>query len=161
MAKTRKQATSQKELTGLVTKWRKRLRLMDWNVTANFDNDGILKEKGVWGACLPQGAIREAGMLFRNPVDATADHPLFDLETIVVHELLHIFFAPLNHESYAEITVEEQMVHTVSILLVALERQGKKVGRAMCFDSVEINVGNAVSCAPRIASKKNANKESR
>jgi hypothetical protein len=147
MANTKKRAMTEKELNRLVVKWQKRLRLMDWNIQAKFDTDGILEDLEAWGACNPQGFLREAVMIFRHPHEAKQIQAKFDIEVIVVHEILHIFFAPIRHRDHAGLTAEEQMVHTLAIMLVSLERQGKKAGRATSFDSLENAVGHSFSCA--------------
>jgi hypothetical protein len=148
MPRTKKRMTTDRDLQQLVSKWQKRLRLMDWDINAKFDDDGILADMDAWGACDPQGFLRTATMLFRRPEDAVRRQTQFDLETIVVHEILHVFFAPFKNDNHAELTAEEQMVHTVAILLVSLERQGKKVIRATSFDEPETIIKGQHSCAP-------------
>jgi hypothetical protein len=147
MANTKKRSMTEKELNRLVIKWQKRLRLMDWNIQAKFDEDELLQEWGAWGACNPQGFLREAVMIFRHPDEAKLVQPKYDLEVIVVHELLHIFFAPIKHRDHAGLNAEEQMIHTIAILMVDLERHGKKAGRATSFDSLETGKGHTFSCA--------------
>jgi hypothetical protein len=149
-----------KDLQRLVVKWQKRLRLMDWDINASFDDDDTLAELGAWGACDPQGFLRTATMIFRRPEEAKKKQTAFDLEVIIVHEILHIFFAPLKNENHAELTAEEQMIHTLAILLVSLERQGKKAGRATTFDKPEtMIIKGQHSCASHSVKKERYGKK--
>jgi hypothetical protein len=159
--KAKKRSMTDRDLQRLVTKWQKRLRLMDWDINAKFDDDGVLIDLEAWGACDPQGFLRTATMIFRRPEDAKKKQTQFDLEVIVVHEILHMFFAPFKHDSHAELTAEEQMVHTVAILLVSLERQGKKVIRATSFDEPETMIKGQHSCAPNSVKKERYGRISR
>lgn len=48
----------------------------------------------------------------------------FDEELSIVHELVHLWFTPINYDPYdgAERLAEEQAVHRISQALVALKR---------------------------------------
>jgi hypothetical protein len=145
MAKKLKQPTTKAELRKLLVKWQKRLRLLDWDITINFDKeDGVLDEIGAWARCGVTAAIRDVEIVIKHPHHTL--NPYYDLEMVLVHELLHIFWSGMRHKDFAGLMTEEQMVDTLSILLVDLERHGKKVGRATPFDTKAFAVDNRL-CA--------------
>lgn len=145
MAKKLKQPTTRAELRKLLVKWQKRLRLMDWDITIDFDReDGVLDEVGAWALCSRTGAIRDAEILIKHP--KFSDNKNYDLEAVLVHELLHVFWSGMRHKEFAGMMLEEQMVDTLSILLVELERKGSKVGRPTPFDT-KAYIPGRYSCA--------------
>jgi hypothetical protein len=157
MAKKKHRPTSDRDLKQLVLKWQKRLRLMDWDIEAFFDTDEM-QECEAWAMCNAQGFLRSATMRFQHPDYAKLRQPNFDLECVVIHEILHIFFAGIRHRDYAGLMLEEQMVHTMAIMLISLERNGKNAGPAKSWDTLDtLNLG--AFCCSRHSVQKERHQE--
>lgn len=134
MAKTKKQPSTNADLRRLMLKWQKRFRLMDWDITIQFDReDGICDLRGAWAMCFCTGPIRAVDIIIKH--HKFSENKDYDIEVVLVHELLHIFWSGIHHKDSAGNQLEEQMVDTLSILLVDLERHGSKAGRPIPFDS--------------------------
>ena len=113
-----------RELQRLANKWLVRLRLSDWDVFIRFAKKG--EDEDCWGICFPSPTTREALIVIQNPCYFTEPHPDHynaDVEVTLLHEILHIHFAPFNHiNNSMKGRVEEVIVSHLSQLLVALDR---------------------------------------
>jgi len=119
------------ELRRLTRKWQERLRLNDWDIKARFATKD--EAKATWGLCTPTPNTKTAQIHIANPrwfkeSDKEIEGYLWDPEVTIVHELLHIHFAALNHAkgSHKEV-IEEQIVSCIAQLLVALDRRDELV----------------------------------
>jgi hypothetical protein len=114
-----------KELKRLCCKWQARLRLSDWDVWVRFAKRD--EHEDTWGIIFPQNTTKEAVVIIQNPryiKNLGPDAYQADVEVTLVHELLHMHFAPLNHTSgsHKEV-IEEVIVSHMAQLLVALDRR--------------------------------------
>lgn len=117
------------ELRRLTRKWQERLRLLDWDIKVRFATKDEAED--IWGIAYPANTTKEAVIHIANPrwfKDLGPDCYQADAEVTVVHELLHLHFAPLNHRtgSFKEM-VEENIVSHLAQLLVALDRRDELV----------------------------------
>lgn len=121
---------TEEELQALCEVWQKRLRLQDWTVVVRI----------VRGRELPDGAEgqvtwvlsrREALIKVRDPIDYLPEGMVpEDMEANLVHELLHLYFAPFDAEDDSlEEMHQEQAINAISAALVALARGGDGHGQ--------------------------------
>jgi len=109
-------------------KWQKILRLQDWEVFVEVKRRRELPEdlQDCYGYCLPNLTTKQAIITIRASIDHD-DQPLpFDLEQVVVHELLHLFTADLNFFEDArslEHIAMEQMIELLSWAFITLDRK--------------------------------------
>lgn len=107
--------------------WMRRLRLQDWDIRL-----GIIRERdfatglGAAGefSAWPNKKLVAINLL--DPVDYEDDlHIEYDMEVILVHELLHIHFLDVGEqENKSERTdAEEIAVHVLSTTLVTIDRE--------------------------------------
>lgn len=113
------------KLNQLLSKWAPRLRLDDWNIVIRFATTDERKA-GEWSAlCTPYATLKEAEIVVVQPRYLTDDA---DPEVLVVHELLHLHMVPFRTKSGSLLEVaEENLVHALSTLLVALDRREESV----------------------------------
>ena len=103
------------DLAALVTRYQDLLRLRDWRIDVAYKPDLATRDgRPVWGLCYPTVDSRSARIEIRDPSTPPAGVSLEDaaaqvVET-VVHELVHLHFAPFGNSSPAEIAAEEQAV---------------------------------------------------
>lgn len=97
--------------------WQKRLRLQDWDIRIEVDND----IENCSGQVTKSLDYQWAKILIKDPTKLPEDRYLVeDLEVTIVHELLHIRMAYItgkkaNHH-------EEMAIETIAQNLVALKR---------------------------------------
>jgi hypothetical protein len=98
---------------------------MDWDVWIRFATKG--EHEDAWGICFPQNTTKEATIIIQNPrwaKDMGSDFYIADVEVTIVHELLHMHFAPLGHGvTGIKAVIEENIVCHLAQLLVALDRR--------------------------------------
>ena|SRR3990167_3747235 len=111
------------ELQLVCAEWQKRLRLQDWVVKAIIARNKDLLEK-TQGTCSWVIQKKMATILILDPIDYPEDtiHPQ-DMEQTLVHELLHLHFAPFDDETGTpkEIAIE-QATDCIAYALVNLHR---------------------------------------
>jgi hypothetical protein len=115
------------KLHQLLSKWAPRLRLDDWNITIRFaTTEEVHDDDRGWSAlCTPYETLKEAEIVIVQSRYLTDDA---DSEVLVVHELLHLHMVPFRTKSGSLLEVaEENLVHALSTLLVALDRQEESV----------------------------------
>jgi hypothetical protein len=114
---------TQEELESLCKKWQSRLRLNDWDIIARLMPLHAF-EKAKEGHVDMVLESKQAEIKIMNWEGYCGDHlwPT-DLETILVHELLHLHFEPLGvEEDSAADTAQEQAIHAIAGALVKLSR---------------------------------------
>lgn len=101
------------DLNALLAKWQETLRLRDWQIeidyAPNLASDGHLAH----GVCWPFVHDRRARILLNDPKTPHGDDDP-PVEDTLVHELLHLIFAPFSSNTPAEIALEEQAVWTIT-----------------------------------------------
>jgi hypothetical protein len=117
------------QLRKLSSKWQTRLRLLDWDIYVRW----AFKQENedVWGICYPSNTTKEAVIIMQNPrlyKELDPDYYQADVEVTLVHEILHLHFAPFNNPSGSHMEmIEEIIVSHLAQLLVALDRRDESV----------------------------------
>lgn len=105
-------------ITRLVTSWRDRLGLSGWRLHLRFHNGPMPRSTGI--APAPRGSriagaaevdwrYLEATLHFSTPV--TRDNSADEIDSIVVHELVHVFVNEMREEGLDH---EERVVSTLT-----------------------------------------------
>lgn len=85
-------------LNRLLTKWQRRLRLQDWDITARYvrslAREGS-EDEHIFGTCVPQPHHQAAEIEILDPKYFPAEYPerFASVELTFVHELCHVVFA--------------------------------------------------------------------
>jgi alkylhydroperoxidase family enzyme len=80
------------DISALVEEWQEPLGLTTWDLTVELvANPG--DEDNTLAACLPSGHYEQATLQF---AEALLQHPPLRVESVVVHELLHLTFRDLS-----------------------------------------------------------------
>lgn len=112
-----------KALTELCAEWQKRLRLTDWRVSIKYTraSEGLGENEG---RCTWNLHRKEACIEVLDPVDHPTNKAFpCDTEVTVVHELVHLHFAPFDaEEESAESVAQEQAIECIAQALVEAER---------------------------------------
>lgn len=104
--------------------WQKLLRLQDWDVIPKI----VRREKmtlGGQGECQWGLERKEATIRLIGPIDYPDDCSREqDQELTLVHELLHLHFAPFSADGGSKEVAQEQVIQCIAQALVSLERKG-------------------------------------
>ena len=113
-------------LQSVCTEWQKLLRLQDWDITATFarSREMVHEGKHLWGKADLSYEHRYAEISILHPDDCDSDEERGEIETTLVHELLHIYFTPVRGET-PDVLAEEQAINSLSTLLVRLQRKNQ------------------------------------
>ena len=112
----------------LVAKWQKILRLQDWQVFVEVKRRRDMPEdyKDCYGLCQPNISSKQAVITIRSEFDHD-DQPLpYDMEQVIVHELLHLYTADLSvleTPGSFEYIAMEQMIELLSWAFITLDRK--------------------------------------
>lgn len=117
---------TQEQLDAAVKEWQKVLQLQDWDVKGSIVRKRDLMLEDV-GACIRwqiQGKL--ATMQLMDPIDWEPTEWEQDHEEYLVHELLHLHYAPfdMTESGSLEQAMLEQSINAISRALVALKRGG-------------------------------------
>lgn len=112
----------QKTLEALLAEWQPRLGLADWDVVVKLRRIFDLNRSDVAGQCNWTLSNKTAlvGVLDPNDYDSDYVRP-HDVEKTLVHELLHLHFAPFC-EIGAETYQHEQAIEAIARALVGVKR---------------------------------------
>lgn len=115
---------TQEQLEERLAYWQRVLRLQDWRVKARLVRERDFRNPGNQGECEWSLSTKVAIIRILDPVDYSPDCAwLQDMERTLVHELLHLHFAPFRAESdTAEDISQEQAIDCIATGLVALYR---------------------------------------
>ena len=117
----------------LITKtWQEILRLQDWDVDVSFGRFREMQSDGgaiAWGRILINRQHRGASISILHPDDyekceekaCTARHGTDEIETTVVHELLHIYIHGADDDEKPATVEEEQAINAIAAALVGLK----------------------------------------
>ena len=109
-------------LAKLASKWQKILRLQDWEVTIDFYRAREFTNADALGECTFNINSREGFIKILDPIDYEGE---YDLEWIVVHELLHLHFAGWTAKNNYECPVSgEQAIDSIAQALTRLNKAG-------------------------------------
>jgi hypothetical protein len=144
-----------KQLRSYLAKWQPRVRLEDWTITIRWATAKECEEdlKELIGLCYAYDEIKTAEILIRHPKHMEDEEDLGhrDIEITTLHELLHLHMRPFRTEEGSLLEdVEENIVHTVSTLLAALDRGdpsllGKKLPKIAAFNKERYIVAPSIS----------------
>lgn len=112
----------QATLETLLAEWQKTIRLQDWFVVVQFKRIYNLSSQDVLGECCWVLSKRSACISILDPNDYDPSIiSKFDVESTLVHELLHLHFAPfaaIGEETYQH----EQAIDAIAKGLVDAKR---------------------------------------
>jgi hypothetical protein len=101
--------------------WQKQLRLQDWVVEVKFERGYELGEN--IARIRPYSHNKRAVISMMAPGDYSPHEILpYDMERILLHELLHLHFWPLTKDD-GENDAEEQAINAIAEALLSLERR--------------------------------------
>lgn len=113
------------ELQRDCAEWQKRLRLQDWIVKPMIARARELESNNCGGECEWNLRLKTAVIRILSAVDYP-DNLIFeqDMEQTLVHELLHLHFAPLfaSTEDKSIECAQEQAIESIAGALVQLKR---------------------------------------
>ena len=112
----------QKHLKKLCHLWQKILKLEDWRVTLEICRHYVFEEDRLAEISVNQES-KTAHIRVLDPADYDQEEWILpdSIESLVVHELLHIHFNPLSdYEKDSKRIAEEQAVHALTTALVSL-----------------------------------------
>ena len=126
------------DLSALVAHYQQALRLLDWRLVVEYAPDLAARDGSpVWGLCYPTPDAKVARILIRDPLTppdgATPEQACAQVVETVVHELVHLHFAPFALTNPTAVVAEEQAVWALSEALVAARGtpQEGQIARAM------------------------------
>jgi hypothetical protein len=116
----------------MIADWQRTLRLLDWRIQARYVADLSTQRGPVHGLCWPVADSKTAQIAIRDPQTPIGDADP-SVEETVIHELIHLHFAPLAENTPAGITAEEQAVWALTEALAKPKNAGQRalLARAM------------------------------
>jgi hypothetical protein len=116
---------TEEELRAKCAEWQRILRLQDWDVVVSIDRARDMTLSEVDGECEWTLASKQARIRILDPMDFPPDSKWpQDMEQILVHELLHLHFAPFDRfeRGSLEHVAMEQAIDLIASALVKLKR---------------------------------------
>lgn len=122
----KRKTVSLKETIQLCEYWQKIMRLQDWDIDIKLL--GAWEMEGRYGTCRAFLDRRKARIELTRIEDYPPDHDgdkFEEYEKTLIHELGHVFFAPLqlDYDKPEEKLLEEQMVYSLEHALYALSQE--------------------------------------
>lgn len=121
------------DLGALKAQWQRDLRLLDWRLQVEYvRNLRAANGQPVYGLCSRHVDAKRALIQIRDPeTPFGSDDP--SVEETLIHELVHLHFAPLAGGTPAEIAAEEQAVWAISEAIAqrGAGREAQMIARAM------------------------------
>lgn len=115
---------TQDQLQEKLLEWQKRLRLQDWIIKVKLVRERDMNLDGVQGEVFWVIEKKMATIRILDPIDYPPNEmEPQDMENILVHELLHLHFAPLRYDDFSEIA-EEQAIESITSGIIASYREG-------------------------------------
>lgn len=104
--------------------WQKRLRLQDWLITIEIVRERDFSMEGVLGEVHWVLEKKMAKIKIIDPIDYPPDsfEPQ-DMENTLVHELLHLHFAPFKYDG-DNYVAEEQAIESIASGILTAYREG-------------------------------------
>jgi hypothetical protein len=100
--------------------WKKRLRLRDWDIDAHIYRLSQLDDHNHQGECEWVEQSKVARIKILDPADFSRTIMIQDMEECLVHELLHLHFAPMDEDKYY--MPIEQAIEAIAKGLVEADR---------------------------------------
>lgn len=104
------------ELTALCKKWQKLLKLEDWDICPHWAEEGELENDTELANIFPVAQRKHACIYILNQeaAEKLEGFPT-NIESTVIHELLHLHFAVFQHEENPiYMMIEEQAIHAIT-----------------------------------------------
>lgn len=115
---------TEEQLQQKLLEWQKRLRLQDWIIKVKLARERDMNIGGVQGEVFWVIEKKMATIKILDPIDYPPDEmEPQDMENILVHELLHLHFAPLRYDDFSEIA-EEQAIESIASGILSAYREG-------------------------------------
>lgn len=130
---------TQTELESLLAEWQKRLRLRDWTVRIKRVRVHEISIPGTDGTCTWGLETKRAIVEILDPIDYPPSRFGYDqdVEKTIVHELLHLHFAPFATQDGGPFDVaQEQAIDLIAGALVDAKRDGCKPDGASLLSRV-------------------------
>lgn len=125
------------DLAALVTKWQALLKLRDWRLDVDYvPNLAAPDGAPVYGLCSPFVDGKRARISIRDPETPVRGAEIQDPEDTLVHELLHLHFAPLAENTTAGVAAEEQAVWAITEAFAAVKATPAAARLARAFVAV-------------------------
>lgn len=122
---------SQAELEAMASEWQQRLRLQDWTVKIQVRRRHHMCLADAHGTCSWELRKKLAAIEIMDPADYDPGSWGWaeDVEKTVVHELLHLHFAPFAaKDDGPDDVAQEQAIDLIARALVAAKREAPPVG---------------------------------
>ena len=117
---------TREELDALLAEWQRRLRLRDWDVRIKCVRGYDISLPGTDGTCTWQLETKRAIVEILDPMDYPPSRFGYDqdVERTLVHELLHLHFAPFaaTDDRLAD-AAQEQAIDLIAAALVSAKRE--------------------------------------
>lgn len=110
---------TEEQLCSKCAEWQKILRLQDWDVETSIVRQRIMP--GNNGECEYYSELKHAFIRILDPIDYHDPLPQ-DMEWILVHELLHLHFAPFWDD--AKESELETAINQMANVLIRMNRRG-------------------------------------
>jgi hypothetical protein len=129
-AATPRPRARQRQVQAWLAEWQKALRLQDWLLRIEIKREKDMESEGCHGTCHYSPALKNATIVLRDSIDFRdgAGYPE-DLEATIVHELLHLHFAPFYITKGLVNTFQEQAIEVIAHSLVGLKRRGEAMAK--------------------------------
>ena len=111
---------TKEELEERLVYWQEKLRLRDWMIQINIKREQDFTTSDSNAEILYNLSNKSAFISMMDPVDFDDLLPQ-DMEWLLIHELLHLHFAPMDNNRNR--TSIEQGIESITYGLVQLERQ--------------------------------------
>lgn len=126
------EAITQRQLTALMKRWQKKLRLQDWKVKVRLAGQVDFDERGKdyeytaktnYGFCehMPEARTATIWMVkpSEGPLPADGDDERGNIENTLVHELLHLHFSPFASKHPEDDLAHEQAIEAITEALLS------------------------------------------
>lgn len=108
-----------------VREWQRILRLQDWKVKAFLKREDDMSVPDADGVCHFQITKKRGHIELRDPIDFGSPSFPVNLEQVIVHELLHLHFAPFQGKAGSpQLLAQEQAIEAIADALIELKRKG-------------------------------------
>ena len=123
MEQSSKSINTVKSITELVTEWKQRLDLGDWEIVVNDNVSPYdMQNLGVAGECIWDEVHKAATINICDEKDYGDRVLPFDKEKTLIHELLHIKFCMLDNGDGVGAKVQHQLIEDLAKALVRTKR---------------------------------------
>ncbi|WP_295356818.1 hypothetical protein [uncultured Succiniclasticum sp.] len=130
--------TRLQELQTLCAEWQERLHLQEWNINVNILPKNRMDSEDTDGEIWHSIESVDAAINLLDPADARGRQCPYDMEVVLVHELLHTLFLPFAPEDENSLKHKfmERAIERIAHVLVEMKREEENAKhQAQCTDS--------------------------